>query len=109
MDGPGTPKPIAPLHRLRSCQNLPSQTTNRRQTSGRAGDYLTSKTLLTTSPLTHLDQIKTLGDIARHYARDRPTAIAMTFEGRDTTFAQFDHHSNQVAHALAAEGMTMGE
>ena len=70
---------------------------------------MTTKMLQSANPMAHLDQMPTLGDIARYYARARPAAVAMTFEGRETTFAEFDHHSNQVAHALAAEGVKKGE
>src|ERR1700736_4138294 len=55
-----------------------------------------------------LDQMLTLGDIARTYARDRPEAIALSFEGRYTTFADFERHSNQVARALLAEMLGSG-
>lgn len=55
------------------------------------------------------DQMPTLGDIARYYAREQPAAVAMGFEGRETNFDEFDRHSNQVAHALIAEGARKGE
>ncbi len=55
------------------------------------------------------DQMPTLGDIARHHARTRPDAVALTFEGRETTFAQFDRLTNRVANALVAEGLKPGQ
>ncbi len=54
------------------------------------------------------DQMPTLGDIARYHARERPDAVALAFEGRDTTFAALDRRTNQVANALLAEGVTKG-
>lgn len=55
------------------------------------------------------DQMKTLGDIARFHGRERPNAIALRFEGRDTSFAEFDRHTNQVANALVASGVKKGD
>lgn len=54
-------------------------------------------------------KMPTLGSIATYHAAERPDAIAMSFEGRDTTFAEFERHTNQVANALAAEGLTKGQ
>ena len=56
----------------------------------------------------HAAQIKTLGDIARTHAAVRPNATAMKFEGRTTTYAAFDAHTNQVANALIAAGLGKG-
>ncbi len=55
------------------------------------------------------DQMPTLGDIARYQARVRGAETALTFEGRTTTFAQFDALTNRVANALIAEGVTRGQ
>jgi acyl-CoA synthetase (AMP-forming)/AMP-acid ligase II len=55
------------------------------------------------------EQMRTLGDIARYHARQRPEAIALSFEGRDTSFAEFDRHSNQVANKLLEEGVNSGQ
>jgi long-chain acyl-CoA synthetase len=55
------------------------------------------------------DQMPTLADIPRYHAKERPDAVALSFEGRNTTFAQFDRHTNQVANALLAEGVTKGQ
>jgi acyl-CoA synthetase (AMP-forming)/AMP-acid ligase II len=52
-----------------------------------------------------IEGIRTLGDIPRHYGRDRPTAIAMIFEGRRTTYAEWDRRTNRVANALIATGV----
>lgn len=55
------------------------------------------------------DQMPTLGDIARYHAKVRGEAVALQFEGRLTTFADFDRHTNQVANALVAEGLKVGD
>ena len=53
-------------------------------------------------------QMPVLGDIARYHARVRPEAIALSFEGRDTRFAEFDRNTNRVANALLADGVAAG-
>ncbi len=55
------------------------------------------------------DRIQTLGDIARYHADMRPNAIALSFEGRDTNFAQFEALTNRVANALTASGLKPGD
>jgi len=71
--------------------------------------------LETAAPVAHeprpvdFDRMPTLGDIARYHARERPEAIALSFEGRSTTYAAFDRRTNQVANALAAEGLEAGD
>ena len=50
-----------------------------------------------------------LADIPRHQARLRGEAIAMWFEGRETTFAQLDSRANQVANGLIAAGVKPGD
>ncbi|MDB5584155.1 MAG: acyl-CoA synthetase [Bradyrhizobium sp.] len=55
------------------------------------------------------EQMRTLGDIARYHARERPEAIALSFEGRDTSFAEFDRHTSQVASQLLADGIGPGQ
>ena len=47
----------------------------------------------------------TLGDIARKHAALRGDRVASIFEGRETTFAAFDRHTDQVANALIAAGV----
>lgn len=54
-------------------------------------------------------QMPTVGDIARHHGKERPTAIALRFEGRDTSYGAFDRHTNQVANALIASGIQKGD
>lgn len=51
---------------------------------------------------------QTLGDIARLQAQQRGGDIAYTFEGRATTFADFDRHTNQIANGLIAAGLKPG-
>jgi acyl-CoA synthetase (AMP-forming)/AMP-acid ligase II len=53
-----------------------------------------------------LDAVQTLGDIARLHARVRPNAIATSFEGRTTTYAEFNANTNRIAHALQAAGVS---
>lgn len=55
------------------------------------------------------EAMPTLGDIARFHAKARPDSIALTFEGRDTSFKQFDLNTNQVANALTASGVKKGQ
>lgn len=55
------------------------------------------------------DQMPTLGHLARHHGRTRGGQIAMVFEGRTTTYADLDQHTNQVANALMAAGVEPGE
>lgn len=55
------------------------------------------------------ERMRTLGDVARYHAEARPDAVAFSFEGRETTFADFDRHTNQVANALIAAGLETGD
>src|SRR5215472_776684 len=52
---------------------------------------------------------KTLADIVRTFAQTRANATAFSFEGRDTSFAEFDRHTDQVSNALLAHGVKKGE
>jgi long-chain acyl-CoA synthetase len=52
---------------------------------------------------------KTIADIPPHFARTQGGRIAFSFEGRDTTFSEFDAHTNRVANALIASGVKKGE
>ena len=42
--------------------------------------------------LERLAEMRTLADVPRYQARVRPDDIALEFEGRATTFADFDRH-----------------
>src|SRR5438270_4918668 len=50
-----------------------------------------------------------LADMVRERARSRGDAIAFEFEGRVTSFAEFDVKTNKVANALIAMGVAKGE
>ncbi|HEX7789013.1 MAG TPA: fatty acid--CoA ligase [Afipia sp.] len=49
--------------------------------------------------------IETLADIPRYHAALTPNAVALSFEGRETTYAALDRASNQVANGLIAAGV----
>jgi fatty-acyl-CoA synthase len=55
------------------------------------------------------EQSATLADVVRGRARDRGKAVAFEFEGRTTTFAEFDRNTNRVGNALKALGVCPGE
>src|SRR5262245_7892798 len=55
------------------------------------------------------DVVRTIGDIVRFHASRRAQAVAMTFEGRDTTWAAFDAGTDRVANALQATGCRHGD
>ena len=52
-----------------------------------------------------LENIQTVADVPRLQARVRPTATAQIFAGRETTYADFDRHTSQVANALREAGV----
>ena len=58
---------------------------------------------MTTHPLANL------ADMVRERARSRGDAIAFEFEGRATSFAEFDVKTNKVANALIAMGVRHGD
>lgn len=49
--------------------------------------------------------IETLADIPRYHADLAPDAVALSFEGRETTYGGLDRASNQVANGLIAAGI----
>lgn len=55
-----------------------------------------------------LEAAQTLGDVARLQALARGEVTAFRFEGRSTTFAEFNRHACQIANGLLAEGVTKG-
>ncbi|GIK50735.1 MAG: acyl-CoA synthetase [Alphaproteobacteria bacterium] len=55
------------------------------------------------------DMMPTLGDVARHHGRTRADKVALSFEGRATTYAALDRHTNRVANGLIAAGVKPGE
>ena len=54
-------------------------------------------------------QLTNLADMVRDRARTRGNALAYEFEGRQTSFAEFDIKTNRVANALKASGVKPGE
>jgi acyl-CoA synthetase (AMP-forming)/AMP-acid ligase II len=58
---------------------------------------------------TGADQVTCVADIPRVQARLRPDAEMLWFEGRSTTFAQWDEASNRCANALIAAGLKPGD
>jgi acyl-CoA synthetase (AMP-forming)/AMP-acid ligase II len=53
--------------------------------------------------------IDCVADLARKHGAERPTAEAMWFEGRSTTYAELDRLSSQCANALIAAGVQPGD
>jgi acyl-CoA synthetase (AMP-forming)/AMP-acid ligase II len=51
----------------------------------------------------------TLAGLLPRHARERPTAVALRFGDRVTSYAELDVHSNQVVHALRAMGLRPGD
>ena len=51
----------------------------------------------------------TLTDMTRHHAAHQGDKIALKFEGRETTYAQFEQHCNQVGNGLAKDGVKSGQ
>ena len=52
---------------------------------------------------------KTIVDTVHRQVRERGDAVVFEFEGRQTTFRQFDLNSNKVANALVASGVKPGD
>jgi long-chain acyl-CoA synthetase len=59
-------------------------------------------------PIAYFPEIRTLGDAPRFHGQMRGDKTAFLFEGRTTTYAEFDKHTAQVANGLAAEGVGHG-
>ena len=49
--------------------------------------------------------VRTIAEIPRRYAVSTPDAIALSFEGRETSYRALDELSNQVANGLVATGV----
>jgi acyl-CoA synthetase (AMP-forming)/AMP-acid ligase II len=56
----------------------------------------------------HVNDIRTLAELTRFHARERPNKVAFQFDDRLTTYREFDQLSNRVAHGLRAEGLKPG-
>ena len=59
--------------------------------------------------MTATPQLANLADMVRDRARTRGNAVVYEFEGRQTSFAEFDTRTNRVARALIALGIKPGE
>ncbi len=55
------------------------------------------------------DRMPTLADVSRHHGGVRADKVALSFEGRLTTYAELDRHASQVANGLIAAGVKPGE
>lgn len=51
---------------------------------------------------------RSLADVPRHYAASSPSRVALQYQSRRTTYAQWDLISNRVANALEGSGATAG-
>src|SRR6266536_1354913 len=61
------------------------------------------------SDMSAAQQLTTLAEMVRERANSRGDAIVYEFEGRQTSFAEFDTKTNRVANALMALGVKPGE
>jgi acyl-CoA synthetase (AMP-forming)/AMP-acid ligase II len=59
--------------------------------------------------MSEIEEAKNLADVVRTRAKNRGDAIAFEFEGRRTSFSEFDIKTNRVARALVALGVKPGE
>ncbi|HWA01936.1 MAG TPA: long-chain-fatty-acid--CoA ligase [Rhizomicrobium sp.] len=53
-------------------------------------------------------KLKSVADISRVHARERPHSVALDFRDRVTTYAELDRHASQVAQGLIALGQMPG-
>ena len=54
-------------------------------------------------------EIRTLGDYPTYHARREPNRLALSFEDRETTYAELDRQSRLVAAGIIAAGVGSGE
>ena len=52
---------------------------------------------------------QSFAEITRKLADSQPDRVALSFEGRHTTYADLEKHTNQVANALIAAGIKKGD
>lgn len=52
------------------------------------------------------EKIKTLADVTRFHAAERPNQVATVFEDNTTTYDVFDGHTSQVANGIIGAGIT---
>jgi acyl-CoA synthetase (AMP-forming)/AMP-acid ligase II len=62
-----------------------------------------------TLSLVDISQMTTLAEISRQHALLRPDVVALSFEGRETTYLQFHCRSNQLANALIGAKVAPGQ
>jgi acyl-CoA synthetase (AMP-forming)/AMP-acid ligase II len=65
----------------------------------------TARAETTKPPIAYYPEIRTLADAPRVHGRDRPNHRVFHFEGRDTTYADFERHTAQIANGLLAAGV----
>jgi fatty-acyl-CoA synthase len=53
-------------------------------------------------------RLKSVADISRVHAKDRPDAVALDFRDRTTTYRELDHRANRVAQGLIGLGQKPG-
>jgi acyl-CoA synthetase (AMP-forming)/AMP-acid ligase II len=53
----------------------------------------------------HVNDIDTLAELTHFHARERPNKVAFHYEGRESTYRQFDELTNRVANGFIAEGL----
>jgi acyl-CoA synthetase (AMP-forming)/AMP-acid ligase II len=56
-----------------------------------------------------MSQLTSVADIPRIQAEARPDAVALWFEGRETTFREWNDAANRCAQALLAHGLKPGD
>jgi acyl-CoA synthetase (AMP-forming)/AMP-acid ligase II len=59
--------------------------------------------------MTSTGVLREMGDIPRNQAQLRPDEVALWFEGRETTFKQWNDAANRCAQALLAHGLKPGD
>ncbi|MDB5484334.1 MAG: AMP-dependent synthetase and ligase, partial [Tardiphaga sp.] len=59
--------------------------------------------------MTDLKDAATLADVVRAQGASRADTTCFVFEGRSTSFGDFDRHTSQVANGLAALGVKPNE
>jgi acyl-CoA synthetase (AMP-forming)/AMP-acid ligase II len=56
-----------------------------------------------------LNEVATVADVSRVQAQRRPDAVALKFEGRETTFAEIEAAASRIANQLIASGIAPQE
>ena len=55
--------------------------------------------------MSHMEAVRTLGELSSHHAAERPDKVATIFEGRVTTYAETERRAVRVANGLLATGL----